>query len=149
MHWLGWRHHLREALVAVNVVAGIFMAVGFVFFVPTSICSRVKQDDARSDIQNIGHALELYRRNSGHYPSTTEGLQALVSHQALERLPIDPWGTAYHYALGRGVPRVWTDGADGLPGGEGDDADVFNRSLLPRWLIESDGPPLISVPPPY
>ncbi|WP_395061513.1 type II secretion system major pseudopilin GspG [Paraburkholderia silvatlantica] len=94
---------------------------------------------ARQDIGTIMQAMKLYRLDNGRYPTQDQGLQALVQKPTtdpvpnnwkdggyLERLPNDPWGNAYQY-LNPGVHGeidVFSYGADGKPGGEGNDADV-------------------------
>ena len=99
---------------------------------------------ARQDIAAISQALKLYRLDNIRYPSTEQGLQALVKKPAieplpsnwkgsgyLERLPQDPWGHPYLYLQpGRqGEIDVYSLGADGQPGGEGNDADIGNWML--------------------
>lgn len=146
--WRGWSHHLGQAIKAMTVVTGLFNA-GFLLLVLGSSApmgSFTREVRAQLDIKSIQSALKLYQRKEGHYPSTTEGLQALVSIGALEQLPRDPWDDEYHYALWRGVPRIWSYGADGRPGGEEKNADLYNLSVLPRWLIESDEPSRANAP---
>lgn len=99
---------------------------------------------ARQDIGTVVQALKLYRLDNMRYPTTEQGLQALVSKPAiaplptnwkgsgyLERLPQDPWGNPYVYLQpGRnGEIDVYSLGADGQPGGEGNDADIGNWTL--------------------
>ncbi|OWY37590.1 type II secretion system protein GspG [Xenophilus sp. AP218F] len=96
---------------------------------------------AKQDIGAISQALKLYRLDNGRYPSSEQGLQALVQKPAsapepknwkpggyLERLPKDPWGNPYQYANPgtHGEIDIWSFGADGEPGGEGNDADIGN-----------------------
>lgn len=92
---------------------------------------------AKQDIATIMQALKLYRLDNGRYPTTDQGLQALVQRptagavppnwrSTLERLPADPWGQPYQY-LNPGVHGevdVFSLGADGQPDGEGADADI-------------------------
>jgi general secretion pathway protein G len=94
---------------------------------------------AKQDIGTVMQALKLYRLDNGRYPSQEQGLRALIEKPAtdpvpanwkeggyLERLPNDPWGNAYQY-LNPGVHGeidVFSYGADGKAGGEGNDADV-------------------------
>jgi type II secretion system protein G len=108
-----------------------------------------RSDRARLDIKNICNALKLYRAHKGRYPTTQEGLRALVSIQALEQLPKDPWNYEYHYALQGGLPIIWSNGADGAPGGEGNDADISNISPLPPWMMDGNHslPPRAKPPP--
>jgi general secretion pathway protein G len=85
----------------------------------------------RQDVGAIMQALKLYRLDHGRYPSTEQGLDALVSVPGgksgyMDRVPKDPWGKPYQY-LNPGVHGeidVFSLGADGLPGGEGFDADI-------------------------
>ena len=99
---------------------------------------------ARHDIATLAQALKLYRLDNLHYPTTEQGLAALVSRPAagrvpsnwraggyLERLPKDPWGNPYQYLNPglRGEIDVFSFGADGIAGGEGVDADIGSWSL--------------------
>jgi general secretion pathway protein G len=92
---------------------------------------------ARTDVGNLMQALKLYRLDNQRYPSTEQGLQALVSRPAaeplppnwkpyLEKLPRDPWGRPYQYLNpgAHGEVDVLSLGADGQPGGEGFNADI-------------------------
>jgi general secretion pathway protein G len=94
---------------------------------------------ARQDIASIVQALKLYRLDNGRYPATEQGLTALVTRPEgdppltnwkayLDNLPKDPWGNVYQYANPgtHGEIDVWSFGADGKPGGEGNDADIGN-----------------------
>lgn len=99
---------------------------------------------ARQDIASIAQALKLYRLDNLRYPTTEQGLQALVSKPTqtplannwkaegyLERLPKDPWGSPYQYlAPGiHGEIDIYSLGADQAPGGEGVNADIGNWAL--------------------
>lgn len=94
---------------------------------------------ARADIRTIAATLEMYRLDNRAYPTTAQGLQALVSRPTtpplppnwsaggyLPQLPSDPWGNPYVYrSPGQGKPyELISLGADGAPGGEGVDADI-------------------------
>jgi len=94
---------------------------------------------AKSDIAAIMQGLKLYRLDNGMYPSTDQGLSALVrkpergeiprnwkSGGYLERLPKDPWESDYQYLNPgiRGEVDVFSLGRDRQPGGEGPDADI-------------------------
>jgi general secretion pathway protein G len=99
---------------------------------------------AKQDIASLLQALKLYRLDNHRYPSSEQGLQALVVQPTgtpvppnwkaggyIERLPKDPWGNAYQY-LNPGVHGeidVFSLGADGAPGGEANDADIGSWSL--------------------
>jgi len=99
---------------------------------------------ARQDIASLMQALKLYRLDNRRYPTTEQGLAALVSKPTLapvpegwksggyiERLPLDPWSKPYQYLNPglRGEIDVFSFGADGVAGGEGSDADIGNWAL--------------------
>jgi general secretion pathway protein G len=94
---------------------------------------------ARVDISTVMQSLKLYKLDNQRYPTTEQGLQALVSKPTagpaangwksggyLDKLPNDPWGTPYKYLSPgiKGEVDVFSLGADGQPGGVGDDADI-------------------------
>lgn len=92
---------------------------------------------ARTDVQNLVQALKLYRLDNQRYPTTEQGLQALVAKPSaapqplnwkpyLDKLPSDPWGRPYQYLNPglKGEIDVLSLGADGQPGGEGYNADI-------------------------
>ncbi|MEO8838555.1 MAG: type II secretion system major pseudopilin GspG, partial [Herbaspirillum sp.] len=99
---------------------------------------------AKQDVSTIMQALKLYRLDNHHYPSTEQGLQALITKPSsgpsadgwksggyLDKLPKDPWGNQYHY-LSPGVKGdvdVFSFGADGQPGGVENDADIGSWDL--------------------
>jgi general secretion pathway protein G len=99
---------------------------------------------AKQDIASLMQALKLYRLDNQRYPSTEQGLQALVARPVstplapnwkaggyVERLPKDPWGNPYQYLNPgvRGELDVFSTAADGAPGGEGNDADIGSWNL--------------------
>jgi general secretion pathway protein G len=94
---------------------------------------------AQQDIRGIASALGLYKLDNFVYPTTAQGLEALVTQPTgqpeapnwkgyLDNLPKDPWGRPYQYqSPGQHGPfDVFTWGADGKPGGEDEAADVGN-----------------------
>lgn len=97
-----------------------------------------KSKTARIQISEIEQSLDLFKLDIGRYPNDAEGLRALAERPATapgwsgpylkKGLPSDPWGAAYLYKNpGRnGGPDVFTLGADGKPGGDGENADVYN-----------------------
>ncbi|HWL70892.1 MAG TPA: type II secretion system major pseudopilin GspG [Geminicoccus sp.] len=101
--------------------------------------SSARSDTAKLQIENLSQALELYKLDNGNYPSTAQGLTALVTapsgvstwrgpYLSKPELPKDPWGRDYVYrAPGqRGPFDLGSLGSDGTPGGQGDAADVGN-----------------------
>jgi len=94
---------------------------------------------ARSDVASLVQALKLYKLDNQRYPTTEQGLDALVHKPTtgpaapgwrpyLDKLPNDPWNNPYQYANPgiKGEIDVYSLGADGKPGGEGRDADIGN-----------------------
>jgi general secretion pathway protein G len=99
---------------------------------------------ARQDLRAIGAALDLYKLDNFRYPTTDQGLSALVekpidlatganwkSDGYLDKLPKDPWGGDYFYLQPgeHGNYDLYSHGADGAVGGEGTDADIGNWDL--------------------
>ncbi|HYA36715.1 MAG TPA: type II secretion system major pseudopilin GspG [Candidatus Methylomirabilis sp.] len=99
---------------------------------------------AKSDIRALEGALKLYRLDNGVYPSTEQGLQALVkkpetgdipqnwkSSGYLDRLPKDPWKHDYQYLNPglHGEIDIFSYGADGQPGGDGVSADIGSWNI--------------------
>jgi general secretion pathway protein G len=95
-----------------------------------SVCDYKKSDWARLYIGSVGGALKLHYGKLGRYPSTEEGLQALVDHHVLESVPLDPWGNRYQYSLRDGKVALRSWGADGRPGGFGEEADIEFRDAI-------------------
>ena len=74
-------------------------------------------------LRKLLNAAKVYRKDTGRFPSTADGLQALAP-KYIDALPGDGWGRAYHYESDGGSARIWTLGRDGLPGGTGADGDL-------------------------
>ncbi|MFO1264318.1 MAG: type II secretion system major pseudopilin GspG [Rhodoferax sp.] len=122
-------------LMVVLVIIGVLAAL----IVPNVLD---RADDARStaaktDVNNLVQALKLYKLDNQRYPTSAQGLQALLAKPTegpvpanwkryLDKLPNDPWGRPYQY-LNPGIKGeidVFSFGADGQPGGEGKNADI-------------------------
>ncbi|AKS40939.1 type II secretion system major pseudopilin GspG [Wenzhouxiangella marina] len=129
---------LIEILVVV-VIIGILAAV----VVPRVMDEpdRARVTKARQDVQALVTALNMYKLDNYHYPSTEQGLDALIRQPAgqpeaanwkpggyIDRLPTDPWGRPYQYLNPglKGEIDVWSFGANGMPGGEGTNAEIGN-----------------------
>jgi general secretion pathway protein G len=127
-------------IMVVIVILGVLAAL----VVPRVIG---RADEARAvavkqDIASIMQALKLYHLDNARYPTTEQGLQALVTKPALDpqpgnwkpyldRLPKDAWGKPYQYLNPgiRGEIDVFSLGADGQPGGNGNDTDIGSWDL--------------------
>lgn len=95
-----------------------------------------KSKTAAIQIHDLEKGLELFKLDVGRFPTNEEGLDALVKQPANARgwngpylkgssVPEDPWGRVYKYAFaGSGEPEILSLGADGAPGGDGENADV-------------------------
>ena len=127
---------LIEVLVVVAIL-GILAAI----VVPRLMDrpDEAKRIAAKADVGAIVQTLKLYRLDNGFYPSTEQGLVALVQKPAtnpvpnnwrpyLDRLPKDPWQGDYQYLQPgvRGEIDVFSLGADRARGGEGNAADIGN-----------------------
>lgn len=123
-------------LMVVIVILGLLATIVALNVIPSG--EKAKVTKAKVDISTIEGALETYKLQNDVYPSTSQGLQALVSAPPgadpskyqrggyIKRLPNDPWGRPYLYASPgqHGDADIWTLGADNKEGGEGADADV-------------------------
>lgn len=129
-------------LMVVIVIIGLLATIVAINVIPATDTARVEK--AKADIATIEQALEQYRLDNLSYPSQTDGLQALINPPAslaqpqryrrggyIKKLPDDPWGRAYHYAVpGRkGAFDISSLGADGQPGGESENADIYSSEL--------------------
>jgi general secretion pathway protein G len=120
------------AMLAALVAPNVFQHVG-----------TAKDATARSQIELLGGALDAYRLDNGRYPTTDQGLDALQVEPTLQPLPsnwrgpylrkdvpLDPWGAPFIYLSPGEVNERGYDllslGADGEPGGEGEDSDVVS-----------------------
>jgi general secretion pathway protein G len=123
-------------LMVVIVILAILTTIVAINVMPSG--QKAKTTAAKVDISQLEGALNLYKLNYDSYPTTAQGLQALITAPAgvdaskyqkggyIQKLPPDPWGRPYLYASPgqHGEADVWTLGADGKEGGEGADADI-------------------------
>jgi general secretion pathway protein G len=116
---------LVEVMV-VLVIIGLLTAIVAFNVLPQQ--DKAMAGKAKADIANIDSALEMYKLNNLTFPTGGEGLAALVSKGVIKKLPNDPWGRPYKYENPgrRGEVDVYSLGADGIEGGEEDNADIGN-----------------------
>jgi general secretion pathway protein G len=113
--------------IVLGIVGGNFIGKG----------EKAKADAAKIEIGQISQTLDLYKLEVGRYPTSQEGLQALISAPAgvanwngpywkKSAVPKDPWGNEYRYASpgSKGAYEIVSLGADGKEGGEGPDKDI-------------------------
>jgi general secretion pathway protein G len=122
-------------LMVVLVIIGVLASL-----VVPSVLDRVdeaKVTAARTDVNSLMEAMKRYRLDNQRYPTSEQGLQALVAKPTtgpippnwkptLDKLPNDPWGRPYQFANPgvKGPIDVFSYGADGQAGGEGKDGDI-------------------------
>ncbi|MDH4049049.1 MAG: type II secretion system major pseudopilin GspG [Gammaproteobacteria bacterium] len=131
---------LIEIMVVV-IIIGILVAI-----VAPNVLGNIDKAQitrAQSDMRGIESALKFYRLDNFSYPSSEQGLEALITKPNdpniknwrqggyLERMPKDPWGNPYQYLSpgNNGEFDIYTLGRDGRPGGEGLDGDIGNWEL--------------------
>jgi len=136
-------------IMAVVLIMGLLVSiVGYNVFQQVD---KARVQTARANISQLESALELYRMDNARYPTTDQGLEALIRKPTGTPEPrnyppegylrrssqlTDPWGSPYQYeSPGQHNPHsfdLWSYGADGEPGGTGADRDVGN------WVEEED-----------
>jgi general secretion pathway protein G len=121
-------------LLVVMVIIGLL--VGYVAPLYFKQVGKSEVKVTRAQLEAFGKALDQYRLDVGHYPTTEHGLQALVTKPADEvrwdgpylkkAIPLDPWGKPYTYKRPgtKGEYDIVSFGRDGAPGGTGEDADI-------------------------
>jgi general secretion pathway protein G len=129
-------------LLVVIVIIGLLATIVAINVIPAGNTARIAK--AKADISTLEQALEQYRLDNLTYPSTTDGLQGLLTPPPgltqperyrqggyIKKLPEDPWGRPYLYqAPGKkGAFDVYSLGADGQTGGETDNADIYSSEL--------------------
>ena len=120
-------------LIVVMVIIGMLAALVFPRLIPK--VGKGRQAAAKAQIELLGQALDQFRLDTGRYPSTSEGLNALMVNPATpnwdgpylkKAVPNDPWGRPYNYQSpgSHGDYDFISYGADGAPGGEGENKDI-------------------------
>ncbi len=134
------RHRIQDGFTLIELMVVVLIIGVLAALIAPKVLDRA--DDARvtaakTDVNNLMQALKLYKLDNQRYPTAEQGLQALLTKPTtapvppnwksyLDVLPNDPWGKPYVY-LNPGVKGevdVMSLGADGQPGGEGNNADI-------------------------
>lgn len=127
-------------IMLVVVIIGVIAAL----FVPNLIgrSDQARRTAAMTDLRSVGATLDMYRLDNAHYPSTDQGLEALVNKPSglpepmnytpggyARKVPTDPWQNPYVYINAGDAFELYSLGADGKEGGEGSAADIHYRDL--------------------
>jgi len=141
------RHNRERGFTLMEIMVVIFIIGLLIAVVAPSVLGnqdKAMKQKVMADLATLEQALDMYRLDNLRFPSNEQGLAALVKKPSQEplprswrsdgyvrRLPVDPWGTPYQYRMPgeHGRVDVYSLGADGVPGGEGQDADLGNWAL--------------------
>jgi general secretion pathway protein G len=140
---MNWKHRREAGFTLIEIMVVVFIMGLLVTLVAPRILGRT--DEARAtkaaaDIRSLELALSLYKLDNGHFPTTDQGLEALVilptsGPQArrwrayLDNVPADPWDIPFIYESDGRDYLLLSFGADGTEGGQGPDADIDSRDL--------------------
>ena len=138
------RRRLEEGFTLIEIMVVILILGLLATIVVQSLrgaTDKAKVTKAEADISEIKTALDRYYLDNGYYPTSDQGLPALVTAPTsgqipsnyedggyIEKLPLDPWGTPYFYQSDGNSYVLKSFGADGKPGGTGKDADIDGSS---------------------
>lgn len=134
--------HIKQSGFTLIEIMVVVVIIGLLatFILPNVLgrADQAEQTKAKADIRSIENQLAMYRLDNYDYPTSAQGVQALVADPGtrgtwrgyLDKLPKDPWGNEYQY-LNPGQKNtnsfdLWSYGADGAPGGEGRYKDIGN-----------------------
>lgn len=142
---------LDQGFTLIEIMVVVFILGLLVTLVAPKIIGRTDQaraTKAAADIKGIEEALHLYKLDMGHYPTTSQGLGALIAGAGgtggaggaavgrsanpdgyLEKMPMDPWGNQYIYVSDGQAFVIKSMGADGAEGGDAKNADIDSRDL--------------------
>lgn len=138
-------------LLVVLVILGLLMGIVAPQFIGEADVARTRTVFA--DFDRIKSALQIYKLDNYVYPTSEQGMQALVEKPTMdpvprkwkkggyvERIPTDPWGNPYLYLNPgeHGQIDIYTLGADGVPGGEGQNTDLGNWQTLDEVLANQE-----------
>jgi general secretion pathway protein G len=134
------RLRAQAGFTLIEIMVVVFILGLLVTLVAPKIIGRTdeaRRTKALADIKGIEEAMHLFKLDNGFYPSSAEGIAALVQRPAnarnfnpdgyLEKVPVDPWGNNYAYFSDGQEFIIKSYGADGQEGGEGKNADITSR----------------------
>lgn len=120
----------RTGRIVVAVVCLLSTALAFTLaFVTTDWSLAPQQRLALEQIRRLEGVFKMYHRSMGRFPLEEEGFTPLIQAKVLPAVPVDPWGHPYVYHFNNEHTGVISYGADGVPGGEGENADITSGGL--------------------
>ena len=135
------QHHQQNGFTLIEImVVVVIIGLMATLILPNLLANQDKalKVKAKADIRSISGQFYLYKLDNFSYPTTSEGVQALIVKPGnkpnwrpyLDKTPKDPWGNDYQYQKPgqKNTTKfdLWSFGADGAPGGEGNDKDIGN-----------------------
>ena len=121
---------LIEIMVVIAIL-GMMATVVTVYFVGEQ--EKARKDSTKIQMHNIEQALDAYKIRYGSFPTTEEGLKALVDKEVMKDMPKDAWGNEFQYfspgTHGENDYEIISLGRDGKEGGEDADADLGSWNL--------------------
>jgi general secretion pathway protein G len=120
----------RTGRIVVAVVCVLSTALAFTLaYVTTDWSLAPNQRLALEQIRRLEGIFKMYHRSMGRFPLEEEGFTPLIQAKVIPGVPTDPWGRPYVYRFNNEHTGVISFGADGAPGGEGENADITSGGL--------------------
>lgn len=112
--------------VCLLATAGAFLLA----YITTDHTLNPKQRLAMEEIRRMEGFFKVYHQTMGRFPEEEEGFTPLIQGKVIQSVPVDPWGRPYVYLFNNERTGVVSYGADGKPGGQGDDTDITSGGLV-------------------
>jgi general secretion pathway protein G len=124
----------RPSRVGQYVVAAVCVvatAMAFtIAYITTDHTLAPNQRLAMEQVRRMEGFFKMYQRTMGRFPPEQVGFAVLIEGRVIESVPVDPWGRPYVYLFNNEHTGVVSYGADGVPGGEGENADISSGGLV-------------------
>jgi general secretion pathway protein G len=118
-------------VVGCVVVLATALAFGVAYLTEDETLS-TKQRTARAQIRRLETLFKSHHRIMGRFPTEAEGFKVLIDARLLDQVPVDPWGRQYVYRMNEKRSGVVSYGEDGVPGGQGESADITSGGAEER-----------------